>query len=89
MLELILASGKDGSAGSSHVKGSAQYSENMVETMLTTTPSFVSSVAVTSMKIFFVSNVILLCSELMIGGIERTWFVESYMIGYTGESLII
>lgn len=89
ILELILASEKDDSVRSSHVKGNAQYSENMVETMLTTIPSFVSSVAVTSMKRFVVSKVILLCSELMIGGIERTRSAESYMIGYTGESLII
>lgn len=55
-----------------YVNGSEQYSENIVETILTTTPSFVSSVAVTSMKIFFVFNVILLCSELMMGGMDNT-----------------
>lgn len=54
------------------MKGSSQYSENMVAIMLTTIPSLVSSVAVTSMNTFFVFNVILLCSELMIGGIEAT-----------------
>jgi hypothetical protein len=55
-----------------HVYGSAQYSENIVDMMLTTTSSFVWSVAVTSMKIFRVFSVILLCSELMIGGMDST-----------------
>lgn len=59
------------------VKGSRQYSENIVAIILTTIPSFVSSVAVKSMKIFFVERVILLCSELMIGGIESTRSSES------------
>lgn len=72
-----------------YVNGSAQYSENMVEMMLTTIFNFVSSVAVTSMKTFRVFRVILLWSELMIGGIERTRRSVSYMIGYTGESLMI
>lgn len=52
--------------------GSAQYSENMVEMMFATIPSLVSSVAVISMKTFRVLRVILLCSELMIGGMEST-----------------
>jgi hypothetical protein len=60
-----------------HVNGSRQYSENMVATILTTMPSFVSSVAVTSMKTFCVFSVILLCSELIIGGIDRTRSFES------------
>ena len=72
-----------------HANGSKQYSENMVVIMFTTMPSFVSSVAVTSMKIFCVFSVILLCSELMIGGIERTRSFESYIIGYTEESLMM
>lgn len=71
------------------MKGSAQYSENIVDTILTTMSSLVRSVAVTSMKTFRVFNVILLCSELMIGGIDKTWSSESYMIGKTGESRMI
>lgn len=55
-----------------YVKGSAQYSENMVAMMFVTMCSFVSSVAVTSMKIFRVLSVILLCSELMMGGMDST-----------------
>ena len=55
-----------------YVYGSAQYSENIVATMLTTIFNFVSSVAVTSMKMFRVFNVILLCSEFMMGGMEST-----------------
>ena len=55
-----------------YAKGSAQYSENIVATMLTTMASLVSSVAVTSMNTFRVFSVILLCSELMIGGIDST-----------------
>lgn len=54
------------------MKGSAQYSENIVEMIFATIPNFVSSVAVISMKILRVLRVILLCSELMIGGMERT-----------------
>ena len=54
------------------MKGSSQYSENMVTIMLTTIASFVSSNAVTSTNTFRVFSVILLCSELMIGGIEST-----------------
>ena len=60
-----------------HSNDSEQYSENIVATILTTMASFVSSVAVTSMKTLCVSNVILLCSELMIGGIDRTRSSES------------
>lgn len=55
-----------------YVNGSSQYSENMVERMLATIPSLVSSVAVISMNTFLVFSVILLCSELMIGGIDST-----------------
>lgn len=55
-----------------HEYGSAQYSENIVATILTTIFSLVSSVAVTSMKMFFVFKVIFECSELMIGGIDKT-----------------
>lgn len=54
------------------VNGLEQYSENIKATMLTTMLSFVSSVAVTSMKIFLVFSVIFECCELMIGGSERT-----------------
>jgi hypothetical protein len=54
------------------VKGSAQYSENMVTIMLVTMASFVSSVAVKSMKTLRVFRVIFECSELIIGGIEST-----------------
>jgi hypothetical protein len=54
------------------VYGSAQYSENIAEMMFATTCSFVSSVAVMSMNTFVVFSVILLCSELMIGGIDST-----------------
>ena len=43
-----------------YVKGSSQYSENIVEIILTTIANFVWSVAVTSTKIFLVFNVILL-----------------------------
>jgi hypothetical protein len=56
-----------------HVNGSAQYSENILATILTTICNFVSSVAVVSMNTFLVSSVILLCSELIIGGILNTW----------------
>lgn len=40
------------------MNGSLEYSENIVATMLTTIANFVSSVAVTSMKIFLVFRVI-------------------------------
>ena len=50
-----------------------QYSENIVATVFTTISTFVLSVAVTSMKMFLVFSVIFECSELMIGGNERTW----------------
>lgn len=60
-----------------YVKGSAQCSANMRATMLMTIESFVSSVAVVSMKTFRVFRVILLCSELIMGGIERTVSRES------------
>ena len=56
-----------------HVKGSSQYSENIVTTMFVTIFSFVKSVAVRSIKTFRVFRVILLRSELMIGGKESTW----------------
>ena len=55
-----------------HVKGSSQYSENIVAMMLMTIPSFVSSVAVTSIQTLRVFKVILLWSELMMGGMEAT-----------------
>jgi hypothetical protein len=55
-----------------HVKGSAQYSENILATILITICNFVSSVAVVSMNTFLVSSVILLCSELIMGGILST-----------------
>lgn len=61
----------DGST-KAHVYGSAQYSENMEDTILTTISSFVWSVAVISMNTFRVFSVILLCSELMIGGMDST-----------------
>jgi hypothetical protein len=54
------------------VKGSAQYSENILATILITICNFVSSVAVVSMNTFLVSSVILLCSELIMGGILST-----------------
>ncbi len=60
-----------------HVKGFSQYSENIVAIMFTTMPNLVSSVAVTSIKMLRVFNVILLCSELIIGGMEATLPVES------------
>jgi len=56
----------------SYVKGTSQYSENMTQSTFNTMASFVSSIAVSSMKTFRVSRVILECSELMIGGSERT-----------------
>ena len=56
-----------------HTKGSSQYSENIVTMMFVTMFNFVKSVAVTSMKTFRVFRVILLRSELMMGGIESTW----------------
>jgi hypothetical protein len=59
------------------MKGSEVYSENIVEMMSATMFNFVSSVAVMSMKTFVVLSVILLCSELMIGGIDRTRSSES------------
>ena len=55
-----------------YVKGFAQYSENMVEMMFATMLSFVRSVAVMSMKMLRVLRVILLCSELIIGGMDKT-----------------
>ena len=64
-------------AEETHVRGSSQYSENIVAIIFTTMPSLVSSVAVTSMKTFRVFKVILLWSELMIGGIESTVRFES------------
>ena len=60
-----------------HVKGSSQYSENIVATMLRTMPSLVSSVPVVSIRMLRVLSVILLCSLLMIGGIDATVRVES------------
>lgn len=47
------------------MKGSEQYSENMVTIMSTTYCSLVSSVAVTSMKTFLVSSEIFVPSELI------------------------
>merc|ERR1719439_406500 len=49
-----------------------QYSANMATTVLQTSFAFVSSVAVHSMKTFFVVGWILECRPLMIGGKERT-----------------
>lgn len=60
-----------------HVYGSSQYSENNAATMFTTIWSLVSSVAVTSMNTFRVLRLILLCSELMIGGKDSTRSLES------------
>jgi hypothetical protein len=54
------------------VKGSSQYSENIVAIIVVTILSFVWSVAVRSMKMFRVFIVILLCSEFMMGGKEST-----------------
>lgn len=48
-----------------HTNVSSQYSENMVTIMSTTMSSLVASVAVTSMKMFLVSSVILVWSELI------------------------
>lgn len=47
------------------VKGSRQYSENMVTSTSRRYSIFVSSVAVTSMKTFLVSRVIFVASELI------------------------
>ena len=58
---------EDGKEDEAHVKGSEQYSENMVTRTSRTYSSFVSSVAVTSMKMFFVSTEILVASELICG----------------------
>ena len=55
------------------MKGSSQYSENIVTMMFVTMFNFVKSVAVRSTKTFRVFRVILLRSELMMGGIESTW----------------
>ena len=60
-----------------HVNGSSQYSENIIAIMLTTIFNFVLSVAVTSTKTFLVVSLILLCSELIMGGMERTVSVSS------------
>lgn len=54
------------------MNGSAQCSANIRATMLMTMESFVSSVAVVSIKTFRVFKVIFECSELMIGGIDST-----------------
>lgn len=54
------------------MKGSSQYSENIVAIIVVTILSFVWSVAVRSMKMFRVFIVILLCSEFMMGGKEST-----------------
>ena len=56
----------------SHLNFPPQYSENIVDTIFTTISNFVWSVAVTSIKTFLVFSVIFECSELIIGGIERT-----------------
>jgi hypothetical protein len=45
--------------------------------MSITIDSLVASVAVVSMNTFLVLSVILECSELMIGGIDRTMSLES------------
>jgi hypothetical protein len=64
-----------------YVNGSSQYSLNIATISFVTIASLVSSVAVKSMKTFRVLRVILECSELMIGGMESTVRLESYIIG--------
>ena len=64
-----------------YVKGSSVYCENIVTMMLVTISSFVRSVAVTSIKTFRVSALILEWFELMIGGIEQTVRLESRITG--------
>jgi len=71
------------------VKGSSQYCENIATRILMTISTLVRSVAVTSMKTFLVSNVILERLLLIIGGNEHTFLLASRITGYTGESLII
>lgn len=71
------------------MKGSSAYWENIVTIMLMTISSFVLSVAVHSMKTFLLLVEILEWFPLMIGGIEQTMRFESYITGYTGESLIM
>ena len=70
-------------------KGSEEYTENIVTKVSRTTLVLVKSVPVHSMKTFFVFSVILLWSPLIIGGIDKTTPLESYMTGYTGLSFII
>ena len=55
-----------------YVKGSAQCSENIVTIVFNTIFAFVKSVAVHSIKTFFVFNEIFEWSPLMIGGKEQT-----------------
>lgn len=71
-LDMIVSMTLRASGACKYLKGSSQYSENIVEMMFATMSSFVSSVAVISMKMFLVLRVILLCSELMMGGIDKT-----------------
>ena len=73
MLHLFFSPDIDDEKYGTHVKGSSQYSENIVTTMFVTIFSFVKSVAVRSTKTFRVFRVILLRSELMMGGNESTW----------------
>lgn len=61
--------------------GLEQYSENIVTIVSSDILALVRSVAVISMNTFLVFKVILEWSPLMIGGIERTVLLLSYMIG--------
>ena len=61
--------------------GTAQYSENIATTVSSTMLALVKSVAVHSMKTFFVLRVILLWSPLMIGGRDSTTSFESKTTG--------
>lgn len=71
------------------MKGLSQYAENIATRIFITISTLVRSVAVTSIKTFLVSKVILDWLELMIGGNEHTTRLESYITGYTGESLMM
>lgn len=69
-----------------YVKGTAQYCENMVTIVFSTVFAFVMSVAVHSMRMLRVVNLIFEWSPLIIGGSESTRRVLSKITGYTGDS---
>lgn len=63
------------------VKGSSAYMENIATMILLQISSLVLSVAVNSIKTFFVFKVIFEWSPFIIGGNEQTVRFRSYMTG--------